>query len=100
MSGTPEERDEELGFTVASVWRDERVSCPHVDVLRSWLAGSLDGGGAEFVAFHLEETRCPWCCALVDELRSRDAETGRARIEEVRERLLRSTIAALRATRA
>lgn len=102
MNDTPAERDrdEELGFTVASVWREERVSCPHPDVIRAWLASALEGGAAEFVTFHLEESRCPFCCATVDDLRARDAEAQDVRLEDVRERLLRSTIAALRATRA
>ncbi|MCC6783482.1 MAG: hypothetical protein IT457_11635 [Planctomycetes bacterium] len=92
--------DEELEFTVASVWREERVSCPHVDLLKAWLGGSLTGGAAEFVAFHVEESRCPWCAASIDALRAQDEDASRRRLEDVRDRLLRSTISALRATRA
>ena len=93
-------REEELAFTVATVWRDERVSCPHLDILRAWLGGSLTGGAAEFVAFHVEESRCPYSAAALDELRAQDVAASRARLDGVRDRLLRSTISALRATRA
>ncbi|MFO1051851.1 MAG: hypothetical protein U1F36_06520 [Planctomycetota bacterium] len=100
MTSDPSDRDEQLGFTVASVWREERVSCPHADVLRAWLSGALSGGGAEFVAFHVEESKCPYCRAVVDEMRSRESPAAERRLEDVRDRLMRSTIAALRATRA
>ncbi len=92
-------REEELAFTVASVWREERVSCPHPDLLKSWLGGSLEPGATEFVAFHLGESRCPYCSALVDELRAQDEDASSVRLEDVRDRLMRSTIAALRASR-
>ncbi|MBI5853134.1 MAG: hypothetical protein HZB39_19155 [Planctomycetes bacterium] len=93
-------READLAFTVATVWRDERVSCPHQDILRAWLGGSLTGGAAEFVAFHVDESRCPYCAAALDELRAQDEAASQVRLEGVRDRLLRSTISALRATRA
>ena len=72
------ELDARLAFTVATVWRSERISCPHPHVLQSWLQGGLEGGAAEFVAFHLEDSECPYCNATVDDLKARDDEATEA----------------------
>lgn len=94
------ELDARLAFTVASVWREERVSCPHPHLLQSWLQGSLEGGAREFLDFHLQDSKCPWCNAVVDDLRSRDAAAQAPAFTDLRDRLLRSTVAALRERRA
>ena len=96
----PEPIDPKLAFTVATVWREERISCPHPDLLQSWLQGGLAGGAAEFVAFHLHESLCPYCNAVVDDLRAREAAAGDPVLTDLRDRLLRSTAAVLRQTRA
>lgn len=90
--------EEELLFTVAGVWREERVSCPHPDVLRAYQMDSLPEGAAAFVRFHLEESQCPYCNATLEDLRVAEEE-GHERLEELRDRLMRSTIAALRRSR-
>lgn len=92
--------DDELDFTVAAVWRQERISCPHPHVLQGFLQGSLPAGAAEFVSFHLQDSSCPYCNAVVDDLKAQDDEAAAPELEDVRDRLLRSTVAALRATRA
>lgn len=97
---SPEEIDANLAFTVASVWRRERISCPHQHLLQSWLQGGLTGGAQEFLNFHLQESQCPYCNAVVDELRARDDQAKQPVLEDLRDRLLRSTAAALRRTRA
>ena len=35
------ESDAQLALTVETVWRSERISCPHPHVLQSWLQGGL-----------------------------------------------------------
>lgn len=92
--------DPHLTFTVASVWREERISCPHPHVLQSWLQGGLEGGAAEYVQFHLDESQCPYCNAVVEDLRVRDSEAREPQLEDLREKLLRSTVTALRRSRA
>lgn len=87
--------DRSLEFDVASVWREARVSCPHPDIVNAHLAGALDSEASEFVAFHLDESKCPYCNAVVDELRSGD-ESAAGELEDVKSRLLRSTMVALR----
>lgn len=96
----PDAIDAKLAFTVASVWREERISCPHPHLLQSWLQGGLDGGARDFLDFHLGDSKCPYCNAVVDDLRARDAAARTPALEDLRDRLLRSTIAALRQTRA
>jgi hypothetical protein len=98
MSGVDD--DPQLALTVAAVWRQARASCPHPDLLASWLHGGVAGGAARFVAFHLEESRCPACNAVVDDLRARErgaaVDAGDA---AARDRALRSTMAAVRQAR-
>lgn len=90
------ELDAKLSFTVATVWRSERISCPHPHVLQSWLQGGLDGGAAEFVVFHLEESECPYCNSTVDDLKARDDEAKLPVLADMKDRLLRSTGAELK----
>jgi hypothetical protein len=92
--------DAALAFTVATVWREERISCPHPDLLQSWLQGGLDGGADEFVRFHLRESQCPYCNAVVDDLRASEDAAKAAPLADLRDRLLRSTGLLLRQNRA
>jgi hypothetical protein len=92
--------DPHLAFTVATVWREERISCPHPHVLQSWLQGALDAGAAGFVEFHLRDSQCPYCNAVVEDLRAQDAAAQNPLLEDLRDRLLRSTATELRRTRA
>ena len=100
MSAEEDPVDARLAFTVATVWREERISCPHPHVLQSFLQGGLHGGAAEFVQFHLAESQCPYCSAVVEDLRARDDAAKAPALEDLRDRLLRSTVAALRRSRA
>jgi hypothetical protein len=87
--------EEQLALTVASVWREERVSCPHPDVLQSWLGGGLEPGAREFVDYHLNDSQCPCCNAVVEDLRAVELEAQEPDLEDLRDRLLRSTAAAI-----
>ncbi|MEY4672864.1 MAG: hypothetical protein RL148_648 [Planctomycetota bacterium] len=91
--------DDEVELAVAAVWRAARVSCPHPDLLRSHHAGALADGAAEFVRFHLEESQCPFCRAVVDACAAEDEAARRATAEGLRDRLMRSTLAAVRSSR-
>lgn len=91
--------DPELLFTVASVWREARISCPHPDWLQSFLQDGLDEGAMEFVRFHLGDSACPYCNAVVADLRARDDAAKETPLVDLRDRLLRSTATALRARR-
>jgi RNA polymerase sigma-70 factor (ECF subfamily) len=79
-----------LDVDVREIWREQRLSCPGRTWLARYSAGSLDAGPAGFIAFHLDEMRCPWCQANHDDLtrRSQDAELDVV-LERVRESTLR-----------
>lgn len=88
--------DEALAFTVATVWREERVSCPHPDLVQAFETGSLEGGAQEFLAFHLQESQCPYCNAILQDLRSRQQDADEVRMSDLKDRLMRSTVSELR----
>ena len=88
--------DDALAFTVATVWREERVSCPHRDILRAYGTGALESGAMDFVRFHLEESQCPYCNSVLEDQQISDGEAARTGLEDLRDKLLRSTAAALR----
>lgn len=92
--------DAKLAFTVSTVWREERISCPHPHLLQSWLQGGLTGGAREFLDFHLRDSKCPYCNAVVEDLQARESRAQSPALEDLRDRLLRSTFAALRKSRA
>ena len=91
--------EEVLTLEVAVVWREERVSCPHPDVLRAFLAAGLDDEASQFVAFHLQESECPYCNATVEEIQAEAADATAPKLEDLRKKLLRSTVAALQSRR-
>lgn len=88
--------DEHLVFTVATVWREERVSCPHPDILRAFTEDALEAGAMDFVRFHLEESQCPYCNAILEDQRLSDTEAASAGLQDLRDKLMRSTVTALR----
>jgi hypothetical protein len=91
--------DPQLALTVAAVWRLARASCPHPDLLASWLHGVVDDGARRFLDFHLGASACPACNAVVDDLRAREARASQPVDDDARDRCLRSTLAAVRSAR-
>ena len=68
------------------------MSCPARHWLARNLVGNLQEGPGEFVQFHLEEMKCPWCLANYDDLtRSEDRA-----LEPLLERMQASTVQYLR----
>jgi len=88
--------DDLLTFTGATVWREQRVSCPHPDILRSYEAGSLSDGAAAFIRFHLQESECPYCNAVLEDFHVQQRDAERSELDDMKDRLMRSTVAALR----
>ena len=92
----PLDDDDALAFSVATVWREERVSCPHPQILRAYLTGGLPEGAQAFLKFHLEDSQCPYCLATLDDLRAEDEAAADVQMEDMRDRILRSTVTELR----
>lgn len=63
-----------LDLDVKKAWQLGRVSCPARYWLARHLAGTLKGGPEAFVEFHLEEMKCPWCTANLDDLKRAEAD--------------------------
>jgi len=83
-----DEAEPRVGFDVAEVWKEARVSCPARHWLARSLAGTLaadpDGGPAGFVAFHVDELGCDNCQANRDDLARQDEGELDALLEGVR----------------
>ena len=90
------EPDEVLDLTVSTVWREERVSCPHPQILHAYRNGALPAGATEYLAFHTQESACPYCNAVLEDLAAADKDAAEHRMEGLRERLLRSTVTEIR----
>lgn len=87
--------DGEVPIDVATVWSEDRVSCPARHWIARWIAGTLEEGPKAFVEFHVDEVRCDWCAANRDDLARRDEEALEPLLVSVRAstaKLLRSRI--------
>jgi len=94
-----EQEDEALAFTVAMVWREERVSCPHPQILAAYRAGALPEGAVEFLDFHLKESGCPYCASILEDLAAEEEGMRSREMSSLRDRVLRSTVTELRRSR-
>lgn len=94
------ERVERFAMTVGSVWREARVSCPHPDVLRAYREDGLEAAQAGYIRFHVEDANCPYCQAILEDLARGGAAAADAPLENLKERLLSSTMNVLREKRA
>ena len=88
--------EQELEFTVAAVWREARVSCPHPDILKAYDSQSLPPGAMEFLDFHLNVSECPYCNSVLMDIRARQQDAEEAKMSDLKDRLMRSTVSALR----
>lgn len=93
------ERVAHFAMTVGSVWREARVSCPHPDILRAYHDGALEEGQQDYVRFHVDDAACPYCQATIEDFARADAAAANAPLENLKERLLNSTMSVLREKR-
>ncbi|MCY2960967.1 MAG: sigma-70 family RNA polymerase sigma factor [Planctomycetota bacterium] len=91
--GTALDEEQGLDLDLKTAWVEGRASCPARHWLARQLAGTLPEGPASFVRFHLEDVRCPWCRANLDDLERMEDERGLAPLLE---RMGQSTIQLLR----
>ncbi|MGH7199618.1 MAG: hypothetical protein ACREJB_03375 [Planctomycetaceae bacterium] len=54
--------------SVGEIWRRERLSCPTLSQLGSYLLGTLAGEHAGYVAFHLDAIGCRFCAANLHDM--------------------------------
>ena len=65
------EESEGLTISVGALWVADRISCPHDDILLSFVNGGLGPAEADYITFHLETVGCPHCQAKVAEIEDR-----------------------------
>jgi hypothetical protein len=80
-----------LSLSISLLWAAERISCPHRDILKGFLAGSLKKGEADYVEFHLREISCSFCAANLEDLRALESENETKLLDSARDRLSQST---------
>lgn len=86
-------RDETEGLTISigSLWIRERISCPHDDILLSFVNGTLDEEESRFIDFHVGEVACPYCQAAVSEFQALVDREAPKRLKSAMEKSLRSS---------
>lgn len=68
LGSAEENQDRLLDLDVQAIWRERRVSCPARHWLARLAAGTLEDGPTEFLRFHLDQMKCPWCQANYDDV--------------------------------
>ncbi|HET6202877.1 MAG TPA: hypothetical protein VFI25_08760 [Planctomycetota bacterium] len=65
------EWEEFFALEIGRLWLEERVSCPHRNLLQAFVEGrgSIEPAAREFVAFHVGELPCPACRVEVEDLK-------------------------------
>ncbi|MBL8900390.1 MAG: hypothetical protein JNM84_22350 [Planctomycetes bacterium] len=92
---------DEFDLTVSTLWREERLSCPHRDLVQSFVDGELPPAQMDYLRFHIEEVGCAPCRELATALGAplAAAPESSSAEREIEERLLRSTRTFLGASR-
>jgi hypothetical protein len=76
--------------TVGAIWRRERLSCPSREELGSYLLGVLEPDHQDYVRFHVETIRCPFCQANLTDMQNRRREPP-AQAQQRRKKLFESS---------
>jgi hypothetical protein len=97
LAATSARRDAGV-HTLAAIWRRHRLSCPSREQLGGYLLGTLSGGAADYVAFHIQTVGCRWCEANLTDLKRQQAEAADA-VQTRRKRYFQSSAGYLRGRR-
>ncbi len=80
---------------IASIWQEQRLSCPKRSTLGAFLLGTLEPAWSDYISFHLDQLGCRFCRANLEDLRLQTAsESG----GQLRERIMESTVGFLKHT--
>jgi len=74
LAGIIEGQDYPL-HQLGAIWRRHRLSCPDREEWSQFLLGVLPQEAVDYFRFHLEEMRCGYCAANLDDLRSAQQAT-------------------------
>ncbi len=75
--------DTEAEVTVASVWRQHRLTCLKRSTLGTYLLGVLEEPWKSYTQFHLDVVGCPMCLANLADLEIEESEEGRPAADEI-----------------
>ncbi len=89
------EEIETQNLSISLVWRQERISCPHRDLLEAHHYGSLSEAESDFIRFHVERVGCAYCAANLDDIAAGETPLEAGPMRDAKEELLRSTAAFL-----
>jgi RNA polymerase sigma factor (sigma-70 family) len=78
---------------LTQVWEDLRPSCPKRNTIGAHVLGTLEDDWNDYVAFHLNKLGCRFCLANLQDLQQKTADDSG---DQVRDRILQSTIGFLR----
>lgn len=67
-------QDDQL-HQLGAIWRRHRLSCPDREEWSQFLLGVLPQDAVDYFQFHLDEIRCGYCAANLDDLRSAQQAT-------------------------
>jgi hypothetical protein len=84
--------------TLGAIWRRHRLSCPSREQLGGYLLGTLAGGAAAYVDFHIQTVGCRWCEANLTDLKRQQAEAAEA-VQTRRRRYFQSSAGYLQGKR-
>ena len=77
LTGLSQRRDQGV-HSVGDVWRRERLSCPSRQELGSYLLGTMEADGAEYLDFHIRTVGCRLCAANLYDLEQSSESTPEA----------------------
>jgi hypothetical protein len=75
---------------LGAIWRRQRLSCPGREQLGSFLLGVLEEDHLDYIRFHLESVRCPFCQANLADLQAQQGE-GAGEAQKRRRRFFQSS---------
>ena len=80
-----------LSLSIGGLWFTEGISCPHKDILLSWMEGGLGAAQSDYIDFHLNLINCPECNAALGEWTAQLDETPLEPIREAKKHSLDQT---------
>ncbi len=95
MLSSLREESEGLTISVGDLWVKERISCPHRDILLSYVNEALTPAEMDFITFHLNVVECPYCQADTTELADLLSQESARNLEDSVDRSLRRSAAVL-----
>jgi len=76
------------------IWRRERLSCLKRSTLGAYLLGTLSDEWRDYVEFHLNVIKCPYCQSNLDDIKTEEAKSSEA--TDFKKRVFESSVGFLK----